>query len=72
MLQFISRCRKDGEQIYTKNANDDDSNHVETFCVRTNSAVDEIQRVEMMHSGMTLGSSIEEAASVLIRNISDI
>lgn len=69
--QFISRCGEDGEHVQAQNANEEDADNVNRLAVNSDGAEDEIEIIEIMNTGLTLGSRLDESATVVIRQRKD-
>lgn len=69
--QFISRRGEDCEHVQAQNANEDDADSVNRLAMNSDGAEDEIEIIEIMNTGLTLGSRLDESASVVIRQRKD-
>lgn len=69
--QFISRRGEDCKHVQAQNANEDDTDNVNKLATNSDGAEDEIEIIEIMDIVMTLGSLLDESASVAIRQRED-
>lgn len=71
VLQFISSCREDGEEIKAQDKHENNTADIIKLSSWTDVAEDEIKVVEIFHSFMTLLRILDEFASVSIRQPQD-